>query len=284
MGLPGPRPNCHWPDLIKESIPYWIVLSRFTPVQIWQMVLIHHRPHLQSLAIHFSVAALSSRNRIASLIFLTHNTATTGNPIDFHAQPLLGTIPYVRVTNITMKPRTTIWIGALVLTMVAAGLVLRLVAEVKNWPVASTSVPPHADESLTTLNQISEAVAIAKKGDKRVLLEFGSRGCTWCHLLNKLFEKDELIGTELQNDYILVTVDVSDGNNKQVDDQYGTPRQNSLPFSVILDSDGKVLLAQNIAFADERALSNGIPRIDPGKVLDLLKKYSFKKPTLPLGS
>jgi hypothetical protein len=76
-------------------------------------------------------------------------------------------------------------------------------------------------------------------------------------------------------------VDVSDGNNKSVDDKYGTPRHNSLPFTVILDSDGKQLLTQNIAFADEDALSHGTARVAPDKVLDILKKWAPKRTPMP---
>ena len=89
-----------------------------------------------------------------------------------------------------------------------------------------------------------------------------------------MYETNEQIADELRKDYIVVVVDVSDANNKTVDDKYGTPRHNSLPFTIILNSEGEPILAQNIAFADENLLSKKICRIDTDKLLALLKKYS----------
>jgi hypothetical protein len=92
--------------------------------------------------------------------------------------------------------------------------------------------------------------------------------------LHKVFDTNKQIADELHKDYIVIMVDVSDGNNKTVDNKYGTPRHNSLPFTVILDSDDKPILAKNIAFADDDLFRQGICQIDTDKVLALLKKYS----------
>ena len=49
------------------------------------------------------------------------------------------------------------------------------------------------DESLDGNKQIAAALAIAKKGDKRVLLQFGANWCGWCHKLHELFATDPCI-------------------------------------------------------------------------------------------
>src|ERR1039457_310283 len=178
-----------------------------------------------------------------------------------------------------MKMQRIISVAALaVLTSSAAGLVWRAAIDSQSLAEATiVATPPHIDQSSDTLKQISDSLVIAKRDNKRVLLQFGSRGCSWCHLLHNLFEKDERIAAELKSDYVVVMVDVSDGNNKSVDDKYGTPRHNSLPFTVIMDADGNQLLTQNIAFADQDALSHGTARVAPDKVLDVLKKWAPKK-------
>jgi thioredoxin-related protein len=174
-----------------------------------------------------------------------------------------------------MKMQRIISVSALaMLTIIAAGLVRRFSLDSQYLAETVAAAPPHIDESTNTLKQISDALLVAKRDNKRVLLEFGSRGCSWCHLLQKVYESNEQIADELRRDYIVVMVDVSDDNNKIVDDKYGTPRHNSLPFTVILDSGGKPILAQNIAFADEALFRQNICRIDTDRVLALLKKYS----------
>ena len=161
------------------------------------------------------------------------------------------------------------------LTAIAAGLLWRFVLVSQYVVEASTiSVEPHIDQSADTLNQISEAMVIAKRDNKRVLLQFGSRGCSWCHLLHNVFETDARIAGELKRGYVVVQVDVSDGNNQAVDEKFGKPTRGGLPVTVILDSDGRQLLTKNIAFADEESLRLKTPRIDAGKVLACLKKWA----------
>jgi thiol:disulfide interchange protein len=177
-----------------------------------------------------------------------------------------------------MKMQRIISVSALAaLTIIASALVWRFSLDSQYLAEAVAVAPPHIDESTNTLKQISDALVIAKRDNKRVLLQFGSRGCTWCHLLHNLFEKDERITAELKSDYVVVMVDVSDGNNKGVDDRYGNPIRGGLPVTVFLDSDGKQLLTKNIAFADKDALSHGTARVVPDKVLDILKEWAPRK-------
>jgi thioredoxin-related protein len=179
-----------------------------------------------------------------------------------------------------MTKQRILFFVALAGLSICSGVLVWHVAQVSKDLAAVTATPPHVDQSADTLKQISAALLVAKQDNKRVLLEFGSRGCSWCHLLQKVYDTNEQIADELRRDYVVVMVDVSDDNNKAVDVKYGTPRHNSLPFTVILDSEGKLILAQNIAFADEVLFRQNICRIDTDKVLALLKKYSssqFKK-------
>ena len=171
------------------------------------------------------------------------------------------------------KQRILFFLALVGLSLIASTLVWRVV-QVSQSLVEAKTAPPQVDESTDTLNRISDALLLARRDNKRVLLQFGSRGCSWCHLLHKVFDTNKQIASELKKDYIVIMVDVSDGNNKSVDDKYGTPRHNSLPFTVILDSAGQPVLAQNIAFEDEASLHQGVCRIDTDKVLALLKKYS----------
>ena len=167
--------------------------------------------------------------------------------------------------------------------MVAGGLVWLMVSESRalarsNKQLADSAAP--RDDSAQTFAQISDALTVAKKDHKQVLLQFGGHGCTWCHLLETLFKTDQRIAGELEKDFVVVLVDVSsnenNGNNKGVRDKYGNPDRDGVPVTVFLDSDGKQLLAENIAFADKEAQKHKIARVDPDKVLAFLKKVAGK--------
>ena len=60
------------------------------------------------------------------------------------------------------------------------------------------SRPAIYDESADGAKQIADALVVAKKENKRVLLQFGANWCGWCHKLHKLFESDTAIAVRLK--------------------------------------------------------------------------------------
>jgi thiol:disulfide interchange protein len=137
--------------------------------------------------------------------------------------------------------------------------------------VSKTARPKIYDESLDGSKQISDALAIAKKENKRVLLQFGANWCGWCHLLHKLFEANKPISETLKANYVVVLIDVNQGHNKEIDKKYGHPTRFGLPVVVILDSDGKQLTTKNTEELEEGKQHN------PDKVLAFLKEWAPKK-------
>ena len=127
------------------------------------------------------------------------------------------------------------------------------------------------DESLDGNKQIAEALALAKKGNKRVLLQFGANWCGWCHKLHELFATDADIKAKLKSDYVVVLVDVNEDHNSEVDKKYGNPMRFGLPAIVILDAEGKQLTTK-----DSGELEEG-DHHDPAKVLAFLKEWGAKK-------
>lgn len=131
--------------------------------------------------------------------------------------------------------------------------------------------PSPYDEAADGSQQITDALAIAKANNKRVLLQFGANWCWWCNLLHNLFEKDQAIRELLQKSYVVVLVDVNQGHNKEVDARYGTPTKHGLPVLVILDSDGKQLVTK-----DTGELEEG-DHHSPDKVLEFLNEWAPKR-------
>jgi thiol:disulfide interchange protein len=141
-------------------------------------------------------------------------------------------------------------------------------------PVLAADTPSKAtlyDEKADGTNQIADALAVAKKENKRVLLQFGANWCGWCHRLHKLFQTDEKIAAKLKEAYVVVLVDVNKGHNDDVDKRYGHPTQHGLPVIVILDAEGKAMVTQ-----DTGKLEEG-DHHDPAKVLAFLAQWAPKK-------
>jgi len=134
-----------------------------------------------------------------------------------------------------------------------------------------TARPAIFDESADGSKQIANALAIAKKENKHVLLDFGANWCGWCHKLHKLCESDNAIAQELKSNYIVVMVDVNKDHNKDVNAKYGDPMRFGLPVLVVLDSNGKQLTTQ-----DSGKLEQG-DHHDPEKVMAFLKQWAPKR-------
>ena len=131
--------------------------------------------------------------------------------------------------------------------------------------------PKIYDETADGAKQIASALALAKRENKRVLLQFGANWCGWCHKLHKLFETDKAIAKTLKADYVVVMIDVNEGHNKDTDTKYGHPTRFGLPAIVILDADGKQLTTK-----DTGTLEEG-DHHKPEKVLAFLKEWSGRK-------
>src|SRR5437899_112729 len=81
---------------------------------------------------------------------------------------------------------------------------------------AKPSRPAIYDENADGTKQIVDALAVAKKENKRVLLQFGANWCGWCHKLHKLCETDTDIAAKLKASYVVVLVDVNQGHNEEI--------------------------------------------------------------------
>ena len=132
------------------------------------------------------------------------------------------------------------------------------------------------DETADGQKQVADAVAVAGKEHKRILLQFGANWCGWCHKLHGLFERDKSIRDELKADYVIALIDVNQGHNKNLVNQYGA-KGFGLPFLVVLESDGKFLIAKHSDDFEEGDHHN------PQKVLAFLKEMAPKRQAMPPG-
>ena len=133
-----------------------------------------------------------------------------------------------------------------------------------------TSRPNIYDETLDGSKQVAEAVTIAKKDNKRVLLQFGANWCGWCHKLHRLFGTDKDINSELKAHYVVILVDVNKGHNEALLKKYRA-EQLGLPSLVVLDSDGNHITTKNTG-----ELEQG-DHHSPEKVMAFLKQWETAK-------
>jgi thioredoxin 1 len=93
-------------------------------------------------------------------------------------------------------------------------------------------------------DEIKQALGLAAKQHKRVLIVFGANWCYDCHVLDLAFHRPDLTAV-LQRNYEVVHIDVGEGDkNQDIMQQYQVPMKKGIPALAVLDSNGKLLYSQ----------------------------------------
>ena len=118
------------------------------------------------------------------------------------------------------------------------------------------------DPKRDAARDIDDAVAEAKRTNRRVLLVVGGEWCSWCHTLDNYFAAHPELKAVRDKNFVTVKINFSDENsNEPVLSRY--PPSEGYPHIFVLDSDGKFLHSQ------------GTGVLESGKSYDLEKMNSF---------
>ncbi len=122
--------------------------------------------------------------------------------------------------------------------------------------------PPSAARS-----EIQSASQEAAKEHKRVLLVFGANWCYDCHVLDSTFHSSSFAPL-VNSNYVVVHVNIGDEgkDNNDLAVKYGVPIDSGVPDLVILDPDGKLVVAQQGEFKTTS-------KIGPSDVRSFLQKW-----------
>lgn len=129
------------------------------------------------------------------------------------------------------------------------------------------------DEKADAKEQIAQALAKAKKENRRVLIQWGANWCGWCQMMHKLYETNGEVRKELLYEYDVVLIDIGKWDkNMDLATGYGADlKGKGVPYLTILDADGKALANEETSPL-EAEVKDGIGH-DPAKVMAVLTKY-----------
>ena len=123
---------------------------------------------------------------------------------------------------------------------------------------------------LNAHSEIAQALKLAQQQHKRVLVVFGANWCYDCHVLDLAFHRPDVTAV-LNPNYEVVHVDVGQGEkNQDIMQHYHVPMAKGIPAIAVLDSDGKLLYAQQGGEFEKARI------LGPEDVLAFLNKW---KPT-----
>jgi uncharacterized protein YyaL (SSP411 family) len=140
--------------------------------------------------------------------------------------------------------------------------------------------PAVYDEAADARKDIAQALKVAKRENRRVLIQWGGNWCHWCLLLHKLCDENQDISKTLLYEYEVVLVDAGrDGKNLDLAAEYKADcKKQGFPYLTILDANGKPLANQETGSLElkekngESVLGQGMGH-DPAKVLKFLKDH-----------
>ena len=106
------------------------------------------------------------------------------------------------------------------------------------------------DPKRDAARDIDDAVAEAKRTNRRILLIVGGEWCSWCHRLDEFFGKNPELTSLRNKHFVTVKINFSDENpNKEVLSRYAGI--SGYPHIFVLDSDGKLLHSQDTGVFEE---------------------------------
>jgi len=110
------------------------------------------------------------------------------------------------------------------------------------------------DPARDPAEDVQQAISIAQRENKRIMLELGGDWCIWCKYMDDFYASHPDILQYRAENYVLVKVNFSDENtNEEFLSQF--PEVGGYPHIYILDSDGTFLHSQDTVELEDGAAS-----------------------------
>lgn len=109
----------------------------------------------------------------------------------------------------------------------------------------------HPEEN--AVEKIAEAVALAKKENKNVMIQAGGNWCIWCLRFNNYVQTTPELKNLVDENYVYYHLNYSpEVKNEKVFEKYGNPgAKYGYPVFIVLDQNGKQIHTQDSAVLED---------------------------------
>jgi len=108
------------------------------------------------------------------------------------------------------------------------------------------------DPSANGSEQIKEAIKIAEKQHKNILIQIGGNWCPWCIKLHHFIQNHNELDSLVKADYVFIRVNYSKENkNPEVMQRLEYPQRFGFPVLVVLDQHGSLLHTQDTGYLEK---------------------------------
>jgi thiol:disulfide interchange protein len=170
--------------------------------------------------------------------------------------------------------------------MLFAGLFLGFAlagqAQVKESATAPTQRHAAFDPKRDAAKDLQDALVLAKKTEKNILIDVGGEWCPWCRALDSLFVRNHDLDEFLFSHYVVLKINYSKENkNEAALSHY--PKIPGYPHLFVLNASGELVKSQDTGELENptdttaaNATKGSVAGHDKSKVLAFLKKYATK--------
>lgn len=121
-------------------------------------------------------------------------------------------------------------------------------------PLQNSALVDVYDPARNPAEDLEQAIFIAQRENKRIMLEVGGNWCIWCKYMDDFYATHNDILQFRAENYVLVKVSFGDGNtNEEFLSQF--PEVGGYPHIYILDRDGTLLHSQDTVELEDGAAS-----------------------------
>lgn len=116
---------------------------------------------------------------------------------------------------------------------------------------------------------IKQAISLAKKEHKHVMLQVGGNWCIWCTRFHNTVMSNDTLKNIMENNYVVVHVNYEKKNAEdKLWGELGYPQRFGFPVFVILDEQGNRIHTQNSAYLEEGKGHS------PARIAEFLEQWS----------
>lgn len=116
---------------------------------------------------------------------------------------------------------------------------------------------------------IKNAVKLAAKENKQVLIQVGGNWCSWCTRFQNTVKNSDTLRQLMDDNYVMIHLNYSPENKNEASlARLGYPQRFGFPVFIILDGKGQRIHTQNSAYLEE---GKGY---DKKKIAEFLEQWS----------
>lgn len=145
------------------------------------------------------------------------------------------------------------------------------IQKTKAITIAKATEAEKFNPSANPNSDLQAAIAVAKKQNKRIILDVGGEWCSWCHEMDRFITRNTELNKLRAENFIWLKINFSEENKNEAF-LANYPQIKGYPHLYVLEKDGSFIYSK-----DTSELEDGVKSYNLQKFTGFLKEYSAAK-------